>query len=196
MHDMDSTRIWSVSETSDLKHRMREVTLLRSSEKPYRNCYISIECLDPHYLVPCQRYVLVKEIRKIQQLRWQALQEGTDIFTLWGAFKFDGHEIIPPVIEEHVINGRIYPIICDGQHRTYLAYQLNSRINVVYIRGVSVPYYASVLPHGWNDVEIIDELTEGYIKKFHVIQDHKTLFRDFTSQFDNLSVSRKRQINK
>jgi hypothetical protein len=65
-------------------------------------------------------------------------------------------------------------------------------INVVYVRGVSHhnPYYSYPNPNGWSDVELIEVLKEGYIKKFHVAQDHKKLYRDFNSVFENVGDSR------
>jgi hypothetical protein len=69
---------------------------------------------------------------------------------------------------------------------------METLVNVAYVRGVnrSYGYYAHPLPGGWNDVQIIDRLEEGYIKKFHTVKDHRARFRDYNTEFENIGDSR------
>lgn len=201
----------------ELCEKLRRIKLKDGKTQPYLDSYISIEMLDPAILAPTQRYCLIKEIKKIEQLRWSILNDyGWDILQLNGYLRveytppLEGAEngtkvqvsnydstktidIIPPVIEEYIDpRGGVQLIINDGQHRCRLAYQMGMPINVVYIRGAnkSYPYYAYPLPNGWNDVELRDDIPLGYVKKFHVIREHKRLYRDFNTQFNNIGDSR------
>lgn len=197
----------------ELCEKLRLITLRGTSIQPYLNSYISIETIHPRNLAPTQRYVLDYEIKKIEQIRWDIIADwGFDILSLNGYLKVtypaptvgldDGSrvkgnpstiDIIPPVIEEYVNpTGNIDLIINDGQHRCYLAYLMNTPLRVAYVRGrhPGYPYYAYPLPNGWNDVELRSAIPEGYIKKFHVAKDHKSLYRNFNSQFDKIGDSR------
>jgi hypothetical protein len=194
----------------ELLSKLEHVTLRGSSVQPYLGARIDIVTLDPAILAPTQRYVLTSELKKIEQVRWGLLKDQhIDILQLDGYLKCSytnmdsinyetppkEHviDVLPPVIEERFNpRGGIDLLICDGQHRCYLAYTMGTLLSVAYIRGVSklYQYYAYALPNGWSDVEIITNLHEGYIKKFHVAQEHKKLYRDFNSQFENIGDSR------
>lgn len=177
-----------------LFEKLREVKLRGSEKQPYKDAFISIEYVDPNCLAPCQRYVLSDELRKIEEVRWHLLEAyGIDIFKLHGfieGFNDPPCDILPVIVEEVWHNHRPYLVVADGQHRSFLARQYGMDLAAVYIRGASEPYYAYPLSGGWNDVEIIDQLSPGYIKKFHVRKEYRKLFRDFTTVFNNLSVSR------
>ena len=115
----------------------------------------------------------------------------------WNKEKVPAHtiDIIPPVIEEYVDpKGKLHLVIADGQHRSFLARQMGTLLTVAYVRGVHFGYlyYAYPLPRGWEDVEIRDDIPQNYIKKFHSLKDHKSRFRDYNSQFENIGESRKR----
>ena len=89
-------------------------------------------------------------------------------------------------------DGSVVKILNDGMHRVYLARMERSPIQVVYVRKVprECPYYAFPLVNGWNDVEIVQDLPEGYIKKWHRIKDYKSLYRDFNTGFQNVGGPR------
>jgi hypothetical protein len=195
----------------ELCEKLKLIGLKGSGVQPYLNTLISIETINPARLSPCQRYVLLPELRKIEQLRWEIEKEyGWDILRLNGYLKVSyppartSHgvyidfgdtviDILPPVVEEYFTPfGELQMKINDGMHRVYLAYQMGIPINVAYVRGVTDfhPYYAHSLPRGFDDVEIREDLPEGYCKKFHVAKEHKRLFRDFNTQFSNIGESR------
>jgi hypothetical protein len=107
-------------------------------------------------------------------------------------------DVLPPVVERSVeADGSIVKILNDGMHRVYLARMERSPIQVVYVREVpnEYPYYAYPLVNGWNDVEIVNELPEHYIKKWHRIPNYKTLYRDFNTAFQNVGGPRGRFVN-
>jgi hypothetical protein len=201
----------------ELCEKLKLVTLRGSALQPYLTAFISIETIHPKNLAPTQRYVLDFELKKIEQLRWDIEKDwGFDILKLNGYLKCsyknpDGDQpiaedmnlkreysekvidIIPPVVEEYINpSGGVDLIINDGQHRVFLAYMMGMPINVAYVRGrhSGYPYYAYPLPNGWNDVEIRSDIPEGYIKKFHVAKEHKKLYRNFNSKFENIGDSR------
>jgi hypothetical protein len=209
--------------SGELCEKIKHVTLRGSDVLPYLNSYVSIETLDPAILAPTQKYCLISELKKIEQLRWDIISEyGWDILQLNGYLSVSYPEvtkntvsaddksyvsvlsdytntkmidILPPIIEEHISpRGGVDLLICDGQHRARLAYQMGLPINVVYIRGVNkgYRYYAYPLPNGWHDVELRDNIPSDYVKKFHVVKDHRFLFRDFNSVFSNIGDSRPR----
>jgi hypothetical protein len=205
----------------ELVSKLEQVTLRGSSTQPYLGARIDIVTLDPAILSPTQRYVLTDELKKIEQVRWGLLKDhNQDILRLDGYVKCTYPEqqagtkmisngvsvgtinemipkkvidVLPPIIEEYFSpRGEIHLLVCDGQHRCYLAYTMGTLINVAYVRGIhwGYPYYAYPLPNGWDDVEVRDDIPEGYIKKFHVAKEHKRLYRNFNSQFENIGDSR------
>jgi hypothetical protein len=208
----------SAKSAGELCEKLKHIKLRGGNTQPYLNSFISIETFDPAVLAPTQRYCLISELKKIEQLRWDIMNEfGWDILQLNGYLKVDYSnttetaieaggkpyiskvaeiktiDILPPVIEEYVdCRGNIKLIINDGQHRCRLAYQMGLPINVAYVRGSnkSYPYYAYPLPNGWADVELREDIPEGYVKKFHVAKDHKALYRNFNSEFENIGDSR------
>jgi hypothetical protein len=187
-----------------LIEKLRKVPLRGSEIYPYKNAFITLGLFDPAFFSPCQRYVLSDVLRHMEHLQWDYLQEwrvDKDILALDGylrAEKFDdfgaAQDILPIILEEVMMNGKIHQVICDGQHRAYLAYQRQRKVTAVYIRGACPSYYAYPLREGWDDVEIIDRLDANYIKKFHTCLEYKERFRDFTAVFNNGSVSRPRAV--
>ena len=211
MTDTNQEGMVEVRSEGELISKLYGVSLRGSKTiKPYKGAVITIERLNPAILAPTQRYVLKKEIRKIEDLRWAIDQEyGQDILRLNGYLKvkypdqIDSHgqrydiqetiDILPPIVEEYIdFVGNIHYIICDGQHRAYLAYMMGLPVHVALVRAINTnyPYYAYPLPNGWADVELRDDIPSGYVKKFHVAKDHKFLYRDFNSQFENIGDSR------
>lgn len=187
---------------STLIKKLREVPLRGSEIYPYKDAYITLGLFDPAFFSPCQRYVLLGALKRIEHIHWDYMQEhrlNRDILALDGYLRAEplddfgqARDILPIILEEEMMNGKIHQVICDGQHRAYLAYQRQRKVTAVYIRGARPHYYAYPLRWGWDDVEIIDKLDENYIKKFHTCIEYKKRFRDFTAVFNNGSVSRPR----
>lgn len=175
-----------------------KVTMLKDPDCfPYKSAYITIEKLDPLCLSPCQFYVLKHELASKIELQETFETVGVDIFDMQGYTEFKAgndpsvRTLLPPIIEESVEqNGKIYHLINDGMHRTYLALLQKRKINVICVRGSSKPYYAYPLINGWADVKVVSELTKDVIKKVHRISNNKKLYRNFDSVFTNCSKPR------
>ncbi len=165
----------------------------------YENADIDLKVMNTDDIAPAQRYVLTDEVIKVRNLRWALAEHGVDLFKLDGyatiylADYDDPIDVLPPVIEEsHEADGSTVNILNDGMHRVYLARMERSPIQVIFAGNVpaNLPYYAFPLVNGWNDVEIVHDLPEGYIKKWHRIKDYKSLYRDFNTGFVNVGGPR------
>jgi len=186
----------------ELISRLREVRLLKKPEiLIYKDCIITLERISTAWLYPTQRYVLLQELEKVRNLQWSLKERGCDMFSLNGFLELwiDGKDqpitLIPPVVEESIeANGSVVVLINDGMHRLYLARHQWVIPQVVYIRGIpkEYPYYAYPNPKQWEDIEVIDELPPGYIKKWHRIADYHSLYRDFNSAFSSVGAPRGR----
>ncbi len=188
----------------ELLKRMRQVPLAGSSTVfPYENAAISIEKIEPGQLAPAQLYVLKENLERQRNLRHELARHGIDLFCLNGfvEMQVEGAEspigLLPPVVEESVeANGQVALIICDGIHRIYLSRLEWVIPQVVFVRGIpkETPYYAYPNIRGWADVPVVSQLSDErgdkILKKWHRIENHKSLYRDFTGPFSNLSVPR------
>lgn len=185
----------------ELVERLRCVTMLQDPGAfPYKDTAIAIKSVHTDGIWPAQRYVLQSEFEKVRDLRWALLQHGYDLFELPGyvTIYLEGKDdfpidLLPPMVEEsYEGTGVSVPLLNDGMHRVFLARTCWQKIKCVLVRGVpkEYPYYAYPLVDGWNGVEIVDSIPEGYIKKFHRIPDNKKLYRNFNSAFQNVGGPR------
>jgi len=196
---MEITRIQRYG-VDELLSGMRNVCMLHARDVfVYRDAQIELQSLHTNEIAPAQRYVLTQEILKVRDLRWSLAEHGVDMFRLDGYVKIwiqgydDPIDVLPPVVEEsREADGSVVKILNDGMHRVYLARMERSPIQVVFAAGLpsQCPYYAFPLVRGWDDVEIVQDLPEGYIKKWHRIRNYKTLYRDFNSGFENVGGPR------
>ncbi|MCX6345682.1 MAG: hypothetical protein NT018_11525 [Armatimonadetes bacterium] len=196
---MNITRIERHS-SEELIANMRKVRMLTHPDAiPYLNSEIELPVIHTDEIAPAQRYVLNKEIMKVRDLKWALQEHGIDLFKLDGYVSIwlegydDPIDVLPPVIEESKeADGTTVKILNDGMHRVYLARMERTPIQVVYVSNVpsEFPYYAFPLVNGWNDVEIVQDLPEGYIKKWHRIKNYKSLYRDFNTGFQNVGGPR------
>ncbi len=184
----------------ELVANLRNVGMMTNPEiKLYSQCVIELSSMHTDEIAPAQRYVLACEIMKVRDLRWSLKEHGIDLFNLDGYVTInvqgydDPIDVLPPVIEQSAeADGSVVKILNDGMHRVYLARMERSPIQVVYIRNIPAeyPYYAFPLVNGWKDVEIVQDLPEGYIKKWHRIKNYKSLYRDFNTGFQNVGGPR------
>lgn len=196
---MDIERVERHS-VDELTANTRKVGMLTSpSELVYRDSVVELATFHTDEIAPAQRYVLTQEILKVRDLRWELREHGVDLFkldgyvTIWLRGYDDPIDVLPPVIEQSTeADGAVVKILNDGMHRVYLARMERSLIQVVYVRNVPAkyPYYAFPLVNGWDDVEIVQDLPEGYIKKWHRIKNYKSLYRDFNTGFQNVGGPR------
>lgn len=196
---MDIERVEQHS-VEELIENMRKVGMLtQPNVRVYENCEIELATFHTDEIAPAQRYVLTQEVLKVRDLRWALREHGHDLFkldgylTIWLRGYDDPIDVLPPVIEEsEEADGSVVKILNDGQHRVYLARMERSPIQIVYVRGVPKqhPYYAFPLVRGWDEVEIVHDLPDGYIKKWHRIKNYKSLYRDFNTGFQNVGGPR------
>jgi hypothetical protein len=181
-------------------------TPLRGFEKTrlYENASLELApATDTETLTPAQRYVLGPTVRKLLELRAALVDHGIDPFDLdGGAYVHTSEEpdeaipVIPPIVEETLEpDGRTVMLVNDGLHRVSAARSLGLPISVVVARGVpsEYPYYAYALAGGWAELEMLDELPDGYQKKAYRLPDnYKALFREFNTVFPGVQKQRKR----
>lgn len=184
----------------ELLANMRRVSMLTApSEMPYKNAAITLATMHTNEIAPAQRYVLTQEILKVRDLQWSLREHDVDLFaldgyaTIWLEGYDDPIDVLPPVVEKSMeADGSVVKILNDGMHRVYLARMERTPIQVLYVEDVpkQFPYYAFPLVNGWSDVEIVSDLPEGYIKKWHRIKNYKSLYRNFNSGFQNVGGPR------
>lgn len=187
----------------ELIAHLRNVSMLKDPNVyPYENASISLERLSPDMLHHAQKYILTENLNNAKELRYQLKDRMVDMFNLNGFARmtFEEHtdsiDLLPVIIEEVITDhGKIYNVVADGAHRSYLSWVCGVNQQVVFIRGINkkTPYYSHVIDGlTFKDIDIFDEIPEGYIKKHHIISNNKTLFRNFNSVFENVGGSRKR----
>lgn len=184
----------------ELIKRLRKVTMLKRPDVyPYRDSFISLERISTNYLSTSQYYLLASELKKVRDLKWALQEQGMDIFNLNGYVKFwlEGMntpiDLLPPVVEESIeADGSVINIVADGLHRIYMARLEGIIPQVVFIRGIpkDLPYYAYPILEGWEKITMVEDLPEGFLKKWHRIENYESLYRDFNSAFDKVSAPR------
>lgn len=181
---------------------LRKVTMLKAPEVSiYDEAFISLEKMSVQSLSPPQNYILRPELEKVRRLKWALQEHGVDVFRLDGFVRLsiegadEPVDLLPPVVEESIErDGTVHFIVNDGMHRVYMALREWVIPQVVFVRGIpkELPYYAFPVPGGWGSIEERDDLPDGYIKKWHRIEQYHTLYRNFNSAFLNVGGPRQR----
>lgn len=186
----------------DLLSTLRQ-TRLRGFDgaRPYESADLTIETVGADLLSPAQNYVMASSVAVVEVLRKELCQHGHDIFALDGGLTLTTAEapaeaipVLPPVIEQSdEPGGRQVLLINDGMHRVFAARRAGLPISVVVARGVPAryPYYAFALETGWPEVELLDQMPEGRIrKKYRIPDDYRALYRDFNGVFPGVQKDR------
>lgn len=195
---------WTLLSQEETLSRLKN-TRLKGFSQPYVYEDSSLELLkymSPRKLVPTQRYVLCENLKTIESLYREFLKFNINIFHLEGTLIFhmenDEGDIVgpipltPPIIEETHTTKRKF-LISDGMHRIFAAKKLGSFINVIYVRDVpkEYPYYALPLKNGWHDVQELEFIPEGFVKKtYRDPKNYKDLFRNYNEIFPGIQESR------
>jgi hypothetical protein len=184
----------------ELIKSLRDVTMLKAPEiKVYEKAFISLENVATESLSPPQNYILRGELKKVRELKWALEEHQVDIFNLNGFVRLmlegcdEPVDLLPPIVEESIEkNGRVHLIVNDGMHRVYMALREWVIPQVALIRGVpkNLPYYAFPVPGGWDRIEERDDLPDGYLKKWHRIENYYSLYRNFNSAFSSVGGPR------
>lgn len=185
---------------TDLVERLRQVTMLKAPDvKIYDKAFISLETIAVEQLSPPQNYILRGELKKVRELKWALEEHGIDIFKLDGFVRLlidsspEPVDLLPPVVEESIErDGSVHFIVNDGMHRVYMALREWVVPQVIFVRGIpkDLPYYAYPVPGKWTSVEERDDLPEGFLKKWHRIENYHALYRNFNSAFVNVGGPR------
>jgi hypothetical protein len=188
-----------------LCRKLRQVPLMGSEILPYADADIKLRSRTTAGLSPCQYYALNPNFKWIVGLSTLLAQSyEIDILNLPGYIQMivrtaegdiEKIDMLPPIVEREMADGRERLIICDGLHRLYYNHKIRkSFANIVVISGIppEYPYYAHPNKNGWDDVEFLDALPAGYIKKDYRVEPpkHKALFRDFNAAFHNVQKER------
>ena len=184
----------------ELIKQLKKVALLNTPDiLIYQNAFISLEKISTDFLSPPQNYLLINELEKVRNLKWELLQHDINIHELNGYvtiyFEDLDHPVnlLPPVVEESIENnGFVFNLINDGMHRLYMA-RLDMIVpQVVYIRGVpkKYPYYAYPLLNGWHGVNMVETVPVELLKKWHRVENYTDLYRNFNSAFHNVGGQR------
>ncbi len=187
---------------ADLLAALRQ-TRLRGFDgaRPYENAKLTVETLHTDLLAPAQNYVMESSVAVADVLRRELLQLGHDIFALDGGLMITTAEtpdepipVIPPIVEQSDEPGdREVLLINDGMHRVFAARRAGLPISVVVAREVPAqyPYYAFALQTGWREVELLDRMPKGRIrKKYRIPDDYRALYRDFNAVFPGVQKDR------
>jgi hypothetical protein len=185
---------------AELTSRLRVLTLLNSTVRPYEAAEIRFASVPPDLLFPAALYVARPNLERQRTLREALLRQGADTLDLHGGVEFQtGNEVwtvIPPVVEFQSESAEFHPrkpgdpgsppaeveipLINDGLHRVWLARELGVPVRVALIRGVpaAYPYYA--FPAGWSRVKLLDDVpADKAARKRHRTADYYALYRDF-----------------
>lgn len=186
--------------SDELIDRLRSVTMLKAPDvKIYDKAFISLERIAVGNISPPQNYILRPELQKVRKLKWGLQEHGIDLFVLDGFVRLtlegsdEPVDVLPPVVEESIEqDGSVHFIVNDGMHRVYMALREWVVPQVIFVRGIPghLPYYAFPVPGGWDSVEERDDLPEGYLKKWHRIENYHSLYRNFNSAFMNVGGPR------
>ncbi len=191
----------------ELIQKLRKVSMLEKPDVyPYVDAQICLKQVafndKESPVVPAQRYVLAKNLNKVQRLKWELEKFNINLFKLDGYVTITTNEsslpidILPPVVEAcKEASGIMSYIINDGMHRMYMARLEWQHPQVIFIENVpdTLPYYAYPIPEGnWNEIQLITEdiIPKGFIKKWHRIENNKELYRNFNSAFNNVGGPR------
>lgn len=185
-----------------LLERLRKVTLKdQPGIKPYADAHMETISMNPLNIAPAQRYVLEQNLHKIQQLRWALYEHDVDLFNISGFVRMHVQgspnpiDLLPPVVEQSIeSNGQLVQLLNDGMHRVFSALRCCSRIKVIAIKGIpkEYPYYAYPLWEAdpWEHIKVVGNLSHGFEKKVYRIKQHKRLYRDFNTAFEDVGSSR------
>jgi hypothetical protein len=187
----------------ELLDRLREVRLVgHGRARVYAQADLRLERdIDVDALAVAQHYVLLPHLRRALALREALLRVGVDVLRLDGAVlvrlaELPGEEVpvLPPIVElSREPDGREVLLVNDGVHRLAAARELGVRPTVVVARGVPehLPYYALARDGGWDDLDRLEALPEGYVKKaYRQPEGYKALFRDFNAVFPGVQAER------
>ena len=190
----------------ELEEKLRQVPLMKKDAQGkeiliYEHANSQLRTFSTQEVNPTSFYLLGRNLAFQRELREHLLKiYDIDVLNLSGALELkNGNEIwtlTPPIIEStqrtvqyqpqageisHPGNCRIsIPIINDGLHRVYLAWQTTGTFKGIHISGAleEYPFYAH--PNEWEKIKVLDELPKTKEeKKLYSREDCYALYRNF-----------------
>lgn len=177
--------------------KLRQINLYQQDDQfPYQDATFKLKPIFVKDIAVAQYYVLGAGLDRIWDLHRALDKYHIDLFKLNGFLRLNTSEfgifdVLPPIVEISEADGGI-PLLCDGLHRLYAASACDGHfyVNTVVVENVKLPYYALPNKNGWEDIKYcIDDPPK--IRKNYRIKNYKSLFRDFNSQFINVTKVRK-----
>lgn len=189
---------------AELLARLRQ-TRLRGFGQPevYREASLELRAgCQTSLLASAQYYALRPNLEKILQLREALLEWELDILALQGGLLIRTSQhpeeqipVLPPIVEESLEpDGRRVLLVADGIHRVLAARQLGLPLSILLVRQVppQYPYYAYALEGGWEEMELMDELPDLYLKHHYRLPDnYRALYREYDRVFPGVQKARK-----
>ena len=190
---------------NELIHKLQKISMLKKPAIfPYKKASISIERLNLNMLTPSQDYILITNLLKMENLKFELQKHNIDIFNLNGYIsltiindnKSITVDLLPIIVEECILdNGKIAYIIADGMHRSYMSYLQSVNPEIVFIRGIPKEYSYYAYPFKINDWNMIKRFEHklpsdgSHIKKWrkHTKKDNYNYYRNYNSVFNNTS---------
>ncbi len=197
MGDISDIVVKEVFAFEELENQLRQSRLAQSERLPYTTASIELRDYLPSQLNLTTGYVLRDRLLFQEQLRdFLAAKHGIDLFNLDGIVLLgtpDGDVPLAPPIVEHMHIPFASPqqldrgctqlsldVLLDGAHRCYLAKRLGLTIQCVRISDVDELYQVPIVPNGWNELMVLDQLPERRFKKRY-LGDSIEMYRDFSS---------------
>lgn len=132
----------------NLIERMRGVRTVGDNHPIYENAEISIKEFSPCEVKPTSKYVLRKNLRRLNKLRKKMKARGDNLFEIDSLVEEDDFPIAPPIVE----NDGQENCIIDGLHRFTIAKIKGERVRTVYIKGANRQMIG--YPIEWDDIKI------------------------------------------
>lgn len=141
---------------SELLQLVRDIKTLGEGVPVYKRASISFQEFHPDQVYPISKYVLMGNIRRLEEVRNTLLQRGVDIFHLQEAVQYGDYTITPPVVEYSRPDRA--NLIVDGIHRFFYAREMGETVTAVHVRRVRSDLPVIGLPVGWEEVARCEEL--------------------------------------
>jgi len=187
------------------KHPVPDNSDLEQTIYPYLDANIQLVKIRTEFLSLPQTYILQENIQRIRELKYLLGKMGYNIHELNGYIVFtvedktqpDGvkaYTLMPTVVELSIeADSSPHFLINDGMHRITDAHISHTIPQMILISGVKYPYYAYPIRGGFNDVQLREDIPEGFIKKWHRYypkEEYTKLYRRFESAFENVGDQR------
>lgn len=158
----------------ELETLLRQTTLMGDlTQRPYQTATIELRTIETSDVKPLSRYILRNHLETQRFLHWGFQEEhGIDTLSLEAEqarilFQLEGETeewaLIPPIIEVSPHDG--LPVLVDGEHRFFLAKELEVPVQVIWIENIPEKYPVVALPLEWSEVEPFEEVPPVFSKR-------------------------------